>query len=166
MISLVEHTLASADGLASFPHTLARTAKAWRRVMNERLAALGLSQAKWMALLLLERSSDGLKQCELAGHMGIEGASLVGLLDRMAADGWIERRRCRIDRRANLVFLSRKSWSTLDEIHRIAQELSRQLLERIPPAELAACEAVLERIGERADAIAANAGDTAGLKRA
>jgi len=143
--------------VASFPHTLARTAKAWRRLMNERLGGLGLSQAKWTALLLLEKSSDGIKQCELAGHMGIEGASLVGLLDRMAQDEWIERRPCAADCRAKLVFLSEKSRGTLEEIHRIGREVSRQLLGRIPPSDLAACERVLEAIGERAAGLARDA---------
>jgi len=143
--------------VASFPHTLARTAKAWRRLMNERLAGLGLSQAKWTALLVLEKSSDGIKQCDLAGHMGIEGASLVGLLDRMAQDGWIERRPCAADRRAKLVFLSGKSRGTLEEIHRIGREVSRQLLGSIPASELAACERVLAAIGERAAGLARDA---------
>lgn len=136
--------------VASFPHALSRTAKAWRRLMNVRLSGLGLSQAKWIALLLLDKAEDGIMQRELACSMGIECASLAGLLDRMAADGWIERRPCASDRRAKLVFLTRKSRTTLDEIHRIAAEVSRQLLEDIPDAKLAACEEVLAAIEERA----------------
>ncbi len=139
------------EGLVStFPHALSRTAKAWRRLMNVRLAGLGLSQAKWIALLLLDKSDDGIMQRELACSMGIECASLAGLLDRMAADGWIERRPCATDRRAKLVFLTGKSRATLDEIHRIARDVSRQLLEDIPAAKLAACEQVLGAIEARA----------------
>ncbi len=140
----------------SFPRTLSDTAKAWRRLMNERLAGLGLSQAKWTALLLLDKSSGGIKQCELASHMGIEGASLVGLLDRMAGDGWIERRPCAADRRANLVFLSAKSKGTLDEIYRIATQVNHELLDDIPAADLEACRAVLEAIGNRAQSLTKN----------
>ena len=136
--------------VTSFPHALSRTAKAWRRMMNVRLAGLGLSQAKWIALLLLDKSDAGIMQRELACSMGIECASLAGLLDRMAADGWIERRPCSTDRRAKLVFLTGKSRATLDEIHRIAHEVSRQLLEDVPPAKLAVCEEVLTAIEARA----------------
>ncbi len=138
------------DPIATFPHALSRTAKAWRRLMNVRLAKLGLSQAKWMALLLLDKRDDGIMQRELACSMGIECASLAGLLDRMAADGWIERRPCSTDRRAKLVFLTAKSRGTLDEIHRIAHDVSRQLLEGVLPAKLAACEEVLGAIEARA----------------
>lgn len=142
--------------LESFPRTLSRTAKSWHRLMNERLAGLGLSQAKWTALLLLDKSKDGLMQRELACHMGIEGASLVGLLDRMATDGWIERRPCAADRRANLVFLSAKSKGTLDKIHRIAEQANHELLDDIPAANLKACRAVLEAIGARAQSLTKN----------
>ena len=141
------------DLVTTFPHALSRTAKAWRRLMNVRLAGLGLSQAKWIALLLLDKSDGGIMQRELACSMGIECASLAGLLDRMATDGWIERRPCATDRRAKLVFLTGKSRATLDEIHRIARDVSQQLLADIPAAQLAACEQVLAAIEARALAL-------------
>ena len=136
--------------VSSFPHALSRTAKAWRRLMNVRLAELGLSQAKWMALLTLDKAPEGVMQRELACHIGIECASLAGLLDRMAVDGWVERRPCATDRRAKLVFLTGKSRAALDEIYRIAREVSRQLLQGIPADKLAACEQVLTTIEDQA----------------
>lgn len=141
----------------TFPRALTRTAKAWRQLMNMRLSGLGLSQAKWTALLLLDKSEDGIMQRELACSMGIECASLVGLLDRMAADGWIERRRCESDRRAKLVYLTDKSRTTLEEIYRIAGDVSQQLLAEIPEARLTACEEVLEAVEKRALALIAAA---------
>jgi len=138
------------DQVASFPHALSRTAKAWRRLMNVRLADLGLSQAKWMALLTLDKAPEGVMQRELACNIGIECASLAGLLDRMAADGWVERRPCATDRRAKLVFLTAKSRAAIDEIHRIARDVSRQLLQDIPADKLATCEQVLCTIEDQA----------------
>lgn len=138
------------DQVASFPHALSRTAKAWRRLMNVRLAGQGLSQAKWMALLTLDKAPEGVMQRELACNIGIECASLAGLLDRMAADGWVERPPCATDRRAKLVFLTGKSRAALDEIHRIARDVSRQLLQDIPADKLAACEQVLCAIEDQA----------------
>lgn len=154
---------AKSSQLESFPRTLYRTAKSWRRLMNERLRGLGLSQAKWTALLLLGKHPEGIVQRELACHMDIECASLVGLLDRMAADGWIERRPCAADRRANLVFLSAKSAATLDEIRRVAAEVARDLLDGIAAAELEACQNVLDIILDRAQSLA-NAASTTDTK--
>lgn len=136
--------------VASFPHALSRTAKAWRRLMNVRLADLGLSQAKWMALLTLDKAPEGVMQRELACNIGIECASLAGLLDRMAVDGWVERRPCATDRRAKLVFLTGKSREALEEIRRIARDVSRQLLQDIPADKLAVCEQVLYTIEDQA----------------
>ena len=136
--------------VASFPHALSRTAKAWRRLMNVRLADLGLSQAKWMALLTLDKAPEGVMQRELACNIGIECASLAGLLDRMAVDGWVERRPCATDRRAKLVFLTGKSREALEEIRRIARDVSRQLLQDIPADKLAVCEQVLCTIEDQA----------------
>lgn len=136
--------------VASFPHALSRTAKAWRRLMNVRLADLGLSQAKWMALLTLDKAPEGVMQRELACNIGIECASLAGLLDRMAVDGWVERRPCATDRRAKLVFLTGKSREALEEIRRIARDVSRQLLQDIPADKLAVCEQVLYSIEDQA----------------
>lgn len=143
--------------VSSFPHALSRTAKAWRRLMNVRLSELGLSQAKWMALLTLDKSPEGVMQRELACNIGIECASLAGLLDRMAADGWVERRPCATDRRAKLVFLTGKSRAALDEIHRIARDVSRQLLQGIPADKLADCEEVLCAIEDQAQALISDA---------
>ena len=148
------------DQVSSFPHALSRTAKAWRRLMNVRLAELGLSQAKWMALLTLDKAPEGVMQRELACNIGIECASLAGLLDRMAADGWVERRPCARDRRAKLVFLTGKSRAALDDIHRIARDVSRQLLQDIPADKLAVCEQVLRGIeGQAHDLISTVAAD-------
>ena len=143
------------DQVSSFPHALSRTAKAWRRLMNVRLAELGLSQAKWMALLTLDKATEGVMQRELACNIGIECASLAGLLDRMAADGWVERRPCATDRRAKLVFLTGKSRAALDDIHRIARDVSRQLLQDIPADKLAVCEQVLRNIEAQAQGLIA-----------
>lgn len=143
------------DQVSSFPHALSRTAKAWRRLMNVRLAELGLSQAKWMALLTLDKATEGVMQRELACNIGIECASLAGLLDRMAADGWVERRPCATDRRAKLVFLTGKSRAALDDIHRIARDVSRQLLQDIPADKLAVCEQVLRNIEDQAHGLIA-----------
>ncbi|MGH8127345.1 MAG: MarR family winged helix-turn-helix transcriptional regulator [Gammaproteobacteria bacterium] len=128
--------------------------------MNARLAELGLSQAKWTALLLLGKHPEGIVQRDLACHMDIECASLVGLLDRMAADGWIERRPCEADRRANLVFLSDKSTDTLEEIRRVATEVARDLLGDIPAADLKACQRVLDIILDRAQNLTNTTVDT------
>jgi len=139
--------------LESFPRALHHTARNWKRLMDDRLRGRGLSQPRWMAMLYLSKHPQGVMQRELADQMDIECASLVGLLDRMAADGWVERRPCRTDRRAKLVFLSAKSADTLDEIRRVAAQVTHDLLADVPASELKACQDLLDAINERAQCL-------------
>ena len=138
-----------ADG-AGFCTLLGETGRSWRYRLDQRLKPLGLSQAKWITLLKLAGAEDGMTQKELAERLGIESPTLARLLDRMAADGWIERRGSHVDRRSKTVHLRRKSYALLQQINAVAARLSGELLEGIPDAELRACMDVLRRIKARA----------------
>ena len=56
---------------------------------DARLAPFNLSLAKWRVLLRLQRSAEGLSQRQLAELVGVEGATMVGLIDRLEADGLV-----------------------------------------------------------------------------
>jgi len=75
-----------------------------RRRVGERLSELGLSEAQWRVLAFLLRS-EGLSQTELAEILSIQKAPLGEQLDRLEAEGWIERRKHQQDRRANRLFI-------------------------------------------------------------
>ncbi|MBW8079162.1 MAG: MarR family transcriptional regulator [Gallionella sp.] len=129
---------------------LGETGRAWRCRLDQRLKPLGLSQAKWITLLKLSKAEDGMTQTELAMRVGVEGPTLARLLDRMSADGWIERRESDADRRSKTVHLRRKSCALLEQINAVAMQLSAELLEGVPPDELRSCMDVLLRIKEKA----------------
>ena len=133
--------------------TLAETARAWRFCLDRRLKPLGLSRAKWMVLAHLSKSSDGLVQKELACLLGIEGPTLVGLLDRMSHDGWIERRPFGGDRRSKTVHLTDKAKSIADDIHATAATLRQELLEGISEQDLELCVRVLQRLKSKAEVL-------------
>lgn len=136
-----------------FGGQLSETARAWRNKLDQRLRPLGLSQAKWMAILYLSKQGEGLMQRELANLLGIEGASLVGLLDRMAQDGWIERRENPEDRRCKTVHLTEQAHALSREIKAIAGTLRRELLEGLSAEEIESCVRVLNHIKQRASQI-------------
>ena len=129
---------------------IGETGRAWRCRLDQRLKPLGLSQAKWITLLKLSKVEDGMTQTELAERVCVEGPTLARLLDRMAADGWIERRESDADRRSKTVHLRRKSYALLEQINALAMQLSAELLEGVPPDELRSCINVLRRIKEKA----------------
>ncbi|OBS09535.1 MarR family winged helix-turn-helix transcriptional regulator [Acidihalobacter prosperus] len=141
------------DSHEQFGGQLSETARVWRNKLDQRLRPLGLSQAKWMAILYLSKQGDGLMQRELANLLGIEGASLVGLLDRMAHDGWIERREHPEDRRCKSVHLTEQAHAVSREIKAVAGALRRELLDGLSPDEIQCCTRVLAHIKQRANQI-------------
>lgn len=138
-----------ADG-AGFCTLLGETGRSWRYRLDQRLKPLGLSQAKWITLLKLAGAEDGMTQKELAERLGIESPTLARLLDRMAADGWIERRGSNVDRRSKTVHLCPKSQAILAQIDAVAARLRAELLDGISAADLRTCMKVLNHIKTKA----------------
>ena len=139
--------------IEGFGALLYETGRAWRHRLDQRLKPLGLSQTKWIALLKLSRAENNMTQKELAECLGIESPTLVSLLDRMTADGWIERRGSDVDRRSKTVHLCPKSCAVLEQINAVAARLRSELLEDISQAELRSCMDVLRRIKEKAETL-------------
>ena len=135
----------------SFGFLLSETARTWRTRLDQRLRPLGLSQAKWLVLVHLNMSRCELTQKALSERLGIEGPSLVRLLDRMEADGWVERRISPTDRRAKTVHATAKAGRTIRDIKRVAARLRSELLGDIAPEDLAVANHVLQRIKQRAE---------------
>ncbi|PKU26577.1 transcriptional regulator SlyA [Telmatospirillum siberiense] len=125
---------------------LSRMARLWRARLDERLAPLGLTQAKWVILLHLSRSNGVLPQRELVDRVGVEGPSLVRVLDGLERLGMIQRRDSPSDRRAKTVHLMPAAEPALDTITRIAAELRHEVLLGIEDEELEVCLKVFSRM--------------------
>ncbi len=70
--------------------------------MNEELQAHGITYRQWEVLAWISYMGE-LSQTDLAERMGIEAPTLVGVLDRMERDGWIQRIQSETDRRKKLI---------------------------------------------------------------
>jgi MarR family transcriptional regulator for hemolysin len=127
------------------------TARAWRTRLDQRLRPLGLSQGKWRTLMHLSQGGNELTQKEIAERMGIEGATLAGLLDRLQNDGWVERRGSSADRRCKTVHLQRRSKAVLDKIFNTAHDLRSELIENVPQRDVETCIRVLTHIRAKAE---------------
>lgn len=137
-----------------FPVMMAETSRAWRSLMDERLRGLGLSQAKWLALLHVHRGGTDMTQKELAGRLGVEGPTITALLDRLTRDDYIERHESPTDRRAKTVHLTPKAKQLMKKIMAVAAQLRRELFADIPVKDLQVCIRTFQRIQQTADNIA------------
>ncbi len=136
-----------------FGFDVARLARLWRARLDSRLAPLGLTQARWAVLLHLSRSGGRLPQRALVELVGVEGPTLVRLLDGLERAGLIERRDDRIDRRAKTVHLKAAAQPLVQQIAKIAAQVRLEVMDGIAEADLAACQRVFARIAENFDAL-------------
>lgn len=132
--------------IQDFVHLLKTLPRDWRAVIDRRLQPLGLSQAKWQIMLYLHREGGPRTQTEIAQFLDIESPTLVRQLDRLAADGWIERKSCPGDRRARHIVLTPRARKTAAEIEAVVGEVRQQLLAGISKSELSQCLATLRRV--------------------
>lgn len=129
---------------------LGETARAWRFALDRRLAPLGMSRSQWLVLFHAGRNQQPLTQKELAQRAGVESPTLVGLLDRMEREGWIERRPDPTDRRCKTVCLTPKAHRVRDQIESAASSLREDLLSGLADADIDRMIETLARIKDRA----------------
>ncbi|OYU90079.1 MAG: transcriptional regulator [Bradyrhizobiaceae bacterium PARB1] len=130
---------------------VARLARVWRRKADQTLAAHGLSEATAHPLLILSRGGrENVRQGVLAEEMGLEGPSVVRLIDLLAAEGLVERREDPTDRRAKVLHLTELGAAKADEIKRVMKRTRAELMKGIAADELAIAFGVLGRIEQSA----------------
>ena len=88
------------------------TARLLRTVFDRRVRKLGITRSQWLVLVRLHRR-PGASQSELAEMLEIERPSAGRLIDRLEANGWVERRTDPGDRRVNRLYLTPRAEHTL-----------------------------------------------------
>ena len=100
----------------------------WRQILDTEFQSAGLTDATWRPLLHLDFLGDGTRQKDLAAAVGIEGPSLVRLLDTLVAKGFIERSEDATDRRAKLLRLTPEGREVVTRIRETVTSLENDLL--------------------------------------
>lgn len=85
---------------------LIRVSRAYVRFSNKSLAGLALSQSTALAVMLLGRMGNDVRQVDLAEALDITGASMVPLVEQIVRAGLAERRPHPTDRRVNTLHLT------------------------------------------------------------
>ncbi len=118
------------------------TARLLRKRFEQKARGLGLTRAQWQVLATLARN-EGLHQGALADILDIEPITLVRLLDRLQANGLIERRLHPTDRRLRLLYLTEAAHPILQRIHAIGAATREEAFAGIPEADRAVLLRVL-----------------------
>jgi len=119
--------------------------KALREHFQASLGEHGATIPTW-AVLSHAHHSPGLSQVQLAGQIGIEGPTIARHLDRLCAEGLVERRRDAHDRRVvriELTDLGEDRWAELKDV---ADRMEHQLTRYLDDDQVAAMSAALEAV--------------------
>lgn len=125
---------------------LVQLGRGWRRVLDEELAGYGLTDATWRPLFYLGQLGDGIRQTELADAMGIQGPSLVRLLDNLERDGLIARREDQGDRRAKTLTMTAPGRRIFAQVIAVTEQVAERLLSGADAADLAAARRLFDRL--------------------
>lgn len=115
------------------------------REYDRRMRDLGLTRAQWWVLAQLY-FNEGITQSELAEVLGMSKAALGGLLDRLEANGWLERRAHRDDRRAKCLYRTRKVEALLARMRRVALKMTADMLAGLRREERADLQHLLRKV--------------------
>ena len=123
------------------------TAKIGREVVDARLQREGWSHPVWLVLhALVDHGGEGSPQRTLAEHLSIEGPTLTRHLDRLEADGLIERRPDPEDRRVTRVYSTSEGRTVLRRLSRVMVRSEADLVDGLSTREVDALRAALEHL--------------------
>jgi len=135
------------------------TSRAWRRALNTMLSEHNLSDATATPLIALLRHGDRVPQGVLAERVGVEGPTLVRVLDGLENDGLIVRVPSDSDRRIKLIQFTEEGLAVAERCERCAATLREQMLGDFDPQQVRAAFDLMCEIARKAASISGSSGD-------
>ena len=118
------------DRLRNLGFLIKDVSRLYTRRFEEHANEIGVTLPQCKALVYLARN-EGINQVRLAELTDIDPMSLVRILDRMEADGWIERRFDPSDRRAKRLYSKSKAKPILERIWRVGDATRAEALDSL-----------------------------------
>lgn len=137
------------------PDNVPQAERAWFRFLRvearirtsvaARLKDVGLSIPQCDVLTTLTEH-EGVSQQELAAHLYVTKGNISGLIDRLEAAGFVQRRLIAGDRRSYSICLTPEGRKAADAGIAIQKRFVADTFGRMPPEDLATFEAILVRV--------------------
>lgn len=116
-----------------------------------------MSQAK---VLYVASVRPGIGMSALAAELGVGLSAVSGLVERLVASGYLERREEPSDRRQQLVALTAAGANAIDRLRELRAGLMRQLMAGLDPSELASLRDALAALDREAQHLRPTHADT------
>ncbi len=124
-----------------------RTAKALIHAFDQELRnKFGITFGQWKIIIILTNNDDGLSQKEIADKLGLEGPTIIPIIDKLEKDGFVNRMVNKNDRRNNQIFLTEKTISLLDSIINYALKIKEISIRNISEQDLSITKHTLEKM--------------------
>jgi len=134
---------------AAFSASLYPLTRSWRRGADRVAQPFGLSSALAWPLLIIGRSGGGIRQTAVADQLGIEGPSLVRLLDQLCDTDFVVRRADGSDRRAKALHLTEKGADLAHQLEGALADFRHEVLREVSDEDLQSCMRVFAAIDAR-----------------
>ncbi|MEA3161660.1 MAG: MarR family transcriptional regulator, transcriptional regulator for hemolysin [Gammaproteobacteria bacterium] len=131
-----------------FSEALHSTSRSWRQAVDRRLKYLGVSQASWMTIAITAKARSPLSQSELADRLGVEGATMVAMIDRLVKAGLVLREASTTDRRVKRVVLTPAGLKVYEKVKAEGTALRKELLANMDAKKLLIATELLEGLRE------------------
>lgn len=140
-----------ANLLRDFTADIAVSHRLWKKMSRHVVAGHGVTEAQAIPLVWIGRMGENVHQNVLADRCGLEGASLVRLLDDLQKAELVTRTPDPNDRRANLLRLTPSGKATAGEIETAMDRFREDLLAKAAPADVEAALRVFAIIKSAAE---------------
>lgn len=140
----------------AFTGQLMLSGRQWRQISQAAVTAHGISAAAAAPLLFIRRLGGGVRQVTLADYVGVEGATLVRLVDQLCAADLVRREVDPSDRRANVLSLTEAGERMAERIEVELKQLRAEVFADVSEADMAAALRVLDALSRAAVAASAS----------
>ncbi|WP_273727064.1 MarR family winged helix-turn-helix transcriptional regulator [Brucella gallinifaecis] len=132
-----------------FASLLSANARGWRKAFDTAMAEHNLSDAKALPLISLLRHGDCIPQGVLAERVGIEGATIVRVVDELEKDKLIQRIADDTDRRVKLIQLTDEGRELALKVDKTSARLRTAFLGDLDPDSVDIAMDVLRELNEK-----------------
>ena len=124
-----------------------RTGKVLIHAFDQELRKnVGITFSQWKVIITLVNNDDSLTQKEIADKLGLEGPTLIPIIDKLEKDGFVIRKVDNNDRRNNRIYLTDKTKNDLDLIINCGFKIKKILVKGIPEENIAITKRTLENM--------------------
>jgi MarR family transcriptional regulator, transcriptional regulator for hemolysin len=123
-----------------------KAAKAFVKALDSELREkVGVTVGQWKVMVMLV-NQDGLTQKETAERLGLEGPTLIPIIDKMEQDDLVVRKVDPSDRRNNRIYRTEKTNELWNEMVKCAAKVRQVSLKDIPEENINITKNVLENL--------------------